>query len=335
MLTERMNKRILNILLTAILSLVVSLSSVLAQDDNTDDIDPIHFKVKVKPDTATIGDVIELNIEVTYPGMYELSDPIITGNENAVTVKDDPEHKSKTKGDSKVDTYKYKLAAFETGEVELPHFEFYYFDNDSTQNSRIAPITTVFIKTTLPIEALTDSIHKKVDPRDIVPIKELPIIWWPYAVGVGVLLLLAAAYWYYQKRKIEAITVPETPVEPPYDVAIRRLHDLEHRDLPGKGKFKNYYFELSEIVRRYIDGRFEIPAAESTTFELKRTLKHSEMSKEQTKDILDMLTRSDMIKFAKQMPKGDEPSKDFAMVKTFVVKTKPREIEEEEAEVKE
>jgi len=302
----------------------------MAQTDSTDIelIDPIKFEVKVKPDTAKIGDEIEVTITVTYPDTLELTKPETQASDDVV-VKGEPQIKSKEGRGTKTDIYKYHVAAFSTGEVELPYFEFYYYDKEGNQNSRIAPIETVQIVSVLPEKAQQDTLQQ-LENRAIVPPKGLPLLWWPYAVGAGVLILLAAAYWYFFKYRIKLTEVPETPPEPPFDVAIRRLNDLESRNLPGKGQFKLFYIELTEIIRQYIDGRFEIPAAESTTFELKRILKHPEITREQTREILEMLSRADMIKFAKHEPHHEDMPKDYGMVKGFVVETKPREVVEEE-----
>jgi hypothetical protein len=47
-----------------------------------------------------------------------------------------------------------------------------------------------------------------------------------------------------------------------------------------------------------------------------------------------MLARSDMVKFARQTPATEMPPRDFQLIKNFVVDSKPKEVIEEEAEVK-
>lgn len=313
--------------LAIILVMIIS-APVFAQSDSSSAINPFKFLVKVKPDTARIGDNIEVTVKVTYPDSLELTKPSVKPGDDIV-VKGEPEVKSKSERGKKIDTYKYKMTSFATGEVELPLFEFYYYDSEGNQNSRIAPIETVHIGSVLPAEVKNDTTQVPIKNKDIIPPKGLPIIWWPYAVGVAVIILLIAVYWYFFKYRVKLMNMPEIPPEPPFDVAIRRLHDLESQDLPGKGKCKQFYIELTEIIRHYIDGRFEIAAAESTTYELKRILKHHEINREQTKVIFELLTRADMIKFAKQEPHSEEPPRDFVMVKNFVVDSKPVEIIEE------
>jgi hypothetical protein len=150
--------------------------------------------------------------------------------------------------------------------------------------------------------------------------------WWPYALGALIVLALIAVWYFLFRKKLGQIEIPAAPSEPPFDIAIRELALLKESDLPGKGKLKQFYIELSEILRRYIEGRFDIKAVEATTYELKRLLKHPDLTKEQSQAILEFLSRSDLVKFAKFQPTPDFPGNDFESVRNLVVETKPIEI---------
>jgi hypothetical protein len=329
-----MKSKISKIFGLIVIAVMLALASAYAQDQEQDDssLEPIQFKVMVTPDTARIGDEITVTIEASHDKNLGVTEPHVDATDNKVVIKSEPTVKSKTVGDTKIDTYTTKLLVFKTGEVELPHFEFFYYDSLGNQNSRMAPIETVFIRAIIPTDVPTDSLKL----REIVGPISIPTRWWPYAVGILAVLIIGALVWYFWKRKVEGVTVPEAPPEPPFDAAIRRLHELEHEDLPGKGRFKLFYIELSNILRYYIQGRFDIKAVEATTYELKYNLKHREISNEQVKDILSFLGRSDMIKFAKQTPDQDMPGRDFSFVKKFVTDTKPyvAPVEEKPAEDK-
>jgi len=319
--------KIKRLIILAMAFLLLSVSLAIGQDEKP--VDPINFNVSVTPDTATIGDEIKVRIDVDYPKDMELSEPAVKSSDNTIVVAPNPEVKSKTRGDRKYDQYTFTMSAFGKGEVELPIFEFFYYDSEGNQNSRMAPITTVYIKSVLPADTKPDSLKLK----DIVGPKSLPILWWPYVVGGSVLILLGAFLYYFFKRKTRDFEIPEVPPEPPFDVAVRKLNELKAENLPHKGKYKQYYIELSEIIRYYIEGRFEIKAVESTTYELKRIFKHPDLSREQIKDTLDFLSRSDMIKFAKHVPSAESPDKDFEQAKNFVISTKPVDRPVEEVEV--
>ncbi|MCP4580801.1 MAG: hypothetical protein GY839_04240 [candidate division Zixibacteria bacterium] len=297
------------------------------------DLDSISFKVEVDPDTASIADEIEVRIEADYPKHLKLSEPVVRASSNTFFVKPDKDFSSRTRGDGKRDRYTFTVMPFDVGEVELPLFEFFFYDSEGNQHTRMAPITTVYIQSMLPDSAEIDSLKLGLENKDIAPLKELPILWWPYIVGGVVLILLGAFLYYFYKRKTRDFEIPEIPPEPPFDVAIRGLTELKTKNLPDMGKYKQYYSELSVIIRHYIEGRFEIKAVESTTFELKRIFKHPELNRDQIKETLDFLGRSDLIKFAKQIPPSEMPDKDYERIKNLVVSTKPVEQPLEEAEV--
>lgn len=120
--------------------------------------------------------------------------------------------------------------------------------------------------------------------------------------------------------------IPSAPPEPPFDRAVRELALLKEKDLLGKGKIKQFYIELSDILRRYIEGRYEIAAVEATTYELKRVLRHPELPSEKTQEILTFLGRADLVKFAKFTPTPEFPENDYEFVRGFIIATKPIEI---------
>ena len=53
----------------------------------------------------------------------------------------------------------------------------------------------------------------------------------------------------------------------PRERALRELEDLLAADLPGRGRFKDFYVELTMVVRRYVERRYAIRAPKLTTGE--------------------------------------------------------------------
>jgi len=93
--------------------------------------------------------------------------------------------------------------------------------------------------------------------------------------------------------------------------------------LPGKGEIKKYYYILSDILRKYIEDRFNIKAPEMTTPEFLVYLKDSKELSAQQKEILkDFLVHCDMVKFAKYGPSAKEIDESFDIVIKFVNETK-------------
>ncbi len=301
---------------------VIAQNAPLSGDENQDKA-PIRFDITVPQDSLTIGDDIIIHIKADYPSNIKVTPPSGQIPDEVFVLKSGPEVKSKTRKGRKYDDYTYVLTAFTTGVLEIPSFEFFWYDSLGNQNVVSAPTKSIYIKSVLPADT------SGLDIKDIIGPKALPKRRWPYIlIGILITVIIIVVYLLH-KRKMKTIEMPKVPIEPPYDIAIRELTILKEKDLPGKGKIKLYYIELSDIIRRYIDGRFNIDAVEATTYELKKVLRHPELPKEKISDALSFLTRADMVKFAKFIPSPHLVRGDYELVKKFIVETKPVEKEVE------
>ena len=160
---------------------------------------------------------------------------------------------------------------------------------------------------------------------DILDIKSplvfsLPWEWWIWAlIALGVILIALAVWWFMKRRKDK--TTPE-PVIPPDQAANEALAGLEKKtDLTSR----EYGFEISAILRAYLEGRFVFPALEMTTEELSPCLARLGLNSAMASRVRAFLKETDMAKFA-----GAEllPAKrqDMAeMIKRLVQETRPME----------
>ena len=280
---------------------------------------PINFSVSISKDTLTIGDDFTVSLTADYPEELDLSQPVIKAAQSSFILKSEPVVETKTRANRKYDEYTFKLSVFETGELEIPIFEFFWYDEDDNQHTAVSPSEKIFVSSILPADTAG------LDIKDIIGPKPLPLRWWLYVlIGLVAAAVIIAVYLLY-RRKMKGMVIPEAPPEPPYDIAIRNLIQLKDKNLPAKGKIKQYYIELSDIIRHYIQGRFDIVAVEATTYELKRVLKHPELPRDKSVEALSLLSRSDMVKFAKHIPDIENIDGDYDMVKNFTVATKPVE----------
>ena len=131
-------------------------------------------------------------------------------------------------------------------------------------------------------------------------------LWWI----LGALLVLGIIL-YYIFRKKETQEEKEARI-PPYQLAVSRLKELDEKQLWQKNKIKQYYVELTDIVRTYIEKELKIPALESTTNELMETITDFNASSalDIPQDVIDklriLLKDSDLVKFAKYKPLSNE-----------------------------
>ena len=165
------------------------------------------------------------------------------------------------------------------------------------------------------------------DIRDVKPPLTLPanFLWLLFAF---LMLAMLAFAWFVRpwlrrrKRERPAARVP--PVSP-WVRALKDLELLRQAGLVAGGRQKDYYTRLSDILRRYIEDRFEIPAPEMTTPEfLSQMMTETRLSVSQKDAIRAFLERCDMVKFAKYLSNEHEAEQSFALVKAFVRDTIPR-----------
>jgi hypothetical protein len=158
---------------------------------------------------------------------------------------------------------------------------------------------------------------------DIRPIKDavqVPHDWFWFWILLGTLAIAAGiAYWIW-KRRHRVIVPPPPPPIPPHEAALRALQKLRAENLA----VEVFYVRLSDIVRRYLEERFQLRAPERTTEEFLRDVSHDGTLTEQHKNLLGaFLTESDLVKFARHRPGEVDRQRAFAAAEKFVEETRP------------
>ena len=126
------------------------------------------------------------------------------------------------------------------------------------------------------------------------------------------------------RRRHKAPLDPES-LKPAHERAMLELGRLEARALLNEGKVKEFYSELADILRRYLDRRFQMETLELTTFEILKGLKEKEFDAGLTEKIKELLEHSDLVKFAKFIPPCSAADTMTGHLKEAVEKTLPQE----------
>jgi hypothetical protein len=175
----------------------------------------------------------------------------------------------------------------------------------------------------------TIALEEGAELKDIKQPMEAPIGWsdiWPWLVGIIVLTLIVFLLkkYVFNKKEKERIEKPEVII--PADItALQQLTKLDKAQLWQGGRIKEYHSELSEIIRRYTENRFNFIALELATDEIISELK-SKVNNEQLASITILLQRADLAKFAKSKPDEDENKESMQLAKYFVGQTKEKKV---------
>lgn len=165
------------------------------------------------------------------------------------------------------------------------------------------------------------------DIRDVKGPVDFPANYFLLYLLLGIVLVVVVFFLVrFVLRRRRTKREQSLPIKPFYVVAYERLEDLKAKDLPSKGLIKEYYIELSGIVRRYIEDRFNIKAPDMTTQEFLWFLRDSDSLSDELKDLLKaFLTSCDLVKFAKYGPTRQEMDHSFSSAKKFIDATVPKE----------
>lgn len=288
-----------------------------------------QFTLKATTDTShyLIGDYIQLKLAATYDSSYTVQFPILPESiqlDSLHTVEVIATNFSDSTINGKIIKHNavYTIMAFDSGRYIFKPLTVLFFDKkENLADSLLSNATEFFVAT---IEADTTQgikpIKQPLDlPFTIAEIKDQLIY------GTLILLVVALAIYLYlkyrNKPKPVAIEVI-IPKRPSHEIALEKLEALKQQKLWQQGEVKIYHSALSEIMRAYLENRFDITALEATTDEIVEKMKIFAIVKEQKIVLQEMLELADLVKFAKVNPLPDEHERSYKIAYGFVMNTK-------------
>ncbi len=148
-------------------------------------------------------------------------------------------------------------------------------------------------------------------------------VLWSYIFLIGIVALVIFVLFYISRRKPKG-KKQEVKVQAPWEKALQALNMLKAEELLLKEQHGLFYIKLSDIVRHYIEERFDIKAPEMTTEEfLYFVQSRNQLSRAHASALKNFLTACDLVKFAKYAPTGAEAETSFELAVKFVEETKP------------
>ena len=233
---------------------------------------------------------------------------------------------------TKIDTLKnslvkkYVLTGFDSGSFYIPQQQIFVKNQAFLTDSLLINVATIAVDTTkikkFPIKSI------KSEPYVLDDFKAY--LW----MALFVLLLLGLlVYFIFFRKKKEVTEEVVVPLIPAYEEAIEKLHQLDEKLLWQNNKVKEYYSELTEIVRNYIGRDIEIPTFEQTSNEIIELIetqndqKKLGLSKETIATINLLLRNADLVKFAKSKPLSHEIEDDRKFAELIITKIQPKVVE--------
>ena len=313
-----MKRRILFVILSVLLSGSLHLSK--AQQ--------VKVKASIDSTQILIGDQMKLILEIEKPIDMDIQFPTVpdTFSSHVEVVNRLP-----------VDTFKLDnkdreklsqsilISSFDSGSHVIPAFYFKFKHNQFTDS--IATKALMFEVLTMKLDTTKGPVDIKMPYAAPLTLKEVT----PYILGIiliGAILFFIFYYIRWKKKNVPLFSKPEKPKEPAHVIALRELDRIKAQKLWQQEKIKQYYSEVADTVRAYIEDRFNIPAMEQTSAETIGVFKqHQELiDGNSLNEIQHILSLADLVKFAKYTPLPDDNNLTLMNAYFFVNQTKKEEI---------
>lgn len=294
------------------------------QDAASQDRSPHAEKIRVRADVDStryrIGEWIVLQLNIAAPATWTLNAPVTDEDivNGEFVAADEPE--KSVEGERQQLRQRVTVTVFDTGRIALGAIVRYRVPGDTTtytaaSNSIDMRITTVELDTTQSF-------------RDIKDVMDVSLTIWDYLMYAGIVLLAVLLLWFgrrwYRSRRVEEQTeeAPAVPELPAAVLALRDLETLRSQRLWQEGRHKTYQSRLTDILRNYIERRFEVPAMEHPTSEIMPDVAMLGLPTVIVDRLENVLQTADRTKFARYTPTSDEHESSMRFAVEFVESTR-------------
>ena len=295
--------------------LAVSIAPVHAQSG-----DRVGMSLKAAEGEFTVGDIVPLTLEATYPSGYQVILPRlpvswgpfeVRSQSPAVVVERDD-------GSSSI-RQTIEVVLFAPGEHSTPELLVTVREPSGGITDIAAPMATVTVASVLGDDDL--------ELRDIRPQAALPVppLWPWFAAAFSLIVTVGAAVYYILSRRKPAAeeTVPFVDPRSSYERALDELNEIEGMGLPSEGRLMEHYIRVSDCIREYVEGAFGLPAIDLTTDEVRKGLRGTAMQPEPSRWTVGLLEDCDLVKFAKYAPGASEPDVLIDRARRILEATRP------------
>lgn len=263
---------------------------------------------RLNADTIQMGQQLQFELEVKVPQGFQVKWPVwkdTLATQIEIISQGKTENLPADKNGKIAMRQQLTITTFDTGWHYIPAIPVQFAAQDDTTFYSTA--SNPLMLRTLPVSVDTSSAFKPIKGPIAEPITFTEVL--PYILGVLFLTVMLFVLWKLYKRHKNRV-LPEAiiskPSIAPHILALNQLEELRHQKLWQKGLVKQYYTELSDIIRVYIEAQFPVNAVELTTYEIVSGLKPLKINNEAMGKLASTLELADLVKFAKAQPTSVE-----------------------------
>jgi len=221
---------------------------------------------------------------------------------------------------------RYEIVFWDTGKVVIPGIAITILNMDSSFAYDMTA-DTMFME----VVSITEQDPSfKQSGGGIMPIKDpvpvrIPLPWQTIILSILLLGILIAIGLIWKKRLKTDVSYEERPeyLKEPDIIALEKLDNLDQSGLLEKGEIKEFYAQLSLILREYTENSLYIRTLEMTTEEIRENRPAFPYTDDQIASYFKILSGADMAKYAKHIAALDQCSQDMVLSKNIVKETIP------------
>lgn len=293
----------------------------------------ISVKATLEPNEILIGQQSTYKLELIQPATEKVSwpqfsDTLATNVQILEKLKTDTAKIS----DGRISiTTEYLVSSYDSGFYYVPEFLF------ETSTEKVTSNPVGLTVNTVQVNEQTDDINAEKNIMS-APFSWIELARWS-GIGLAAVLIIAIIVLLLMRfvfnKKVTIL--PETPevVLPAHVVALQKLEQIKTEKIWQQGQIKQFYTDITDVIREYLSGAYGINAMEMTTDEIVALVKKNKDLDEIRLVLKDMLELSDLVKFAKFVPLENENEK--AVLDAFMIvekTTKEEETEEKQEQEK-
>jgi hypothetical protein len=275
------------------------------------------LQATLSTNTILVGDVVRLDLAIERPKGSALQIPDLSRGKDVIVRH--REQRDRALSENRIRTVvRMDLSSYVVGEHVLSTNRVVCTRSDGSTVSLPIRAGPLRVETTL---AAGDR-----EPRDIKAPQRWPGTIPRWVTGLALVAAIAALLGLAAAR---VLNKPRTilhfaPPPPPHEIALRALRELLARGWIEETRVEPFYVELSAILRRYLEDRFNLRAPEQTTEEFLRDAATSGTLSEPHQALARrFLEQCDLVKFARHRPGAADMKAGYRAAESLVIETTP------------
>lgn len=279
----------------------------------------VNIKMSIVRDSILVGDQVRLEVMLTYPKTDSIALPVFEDQlAEGIEIVSVTDPSIKDFGDRIEMKVNYIVTSFDSGYHTLPYFPILRVSGGVNDTLKLGD--------PLKLKVGVVKVDEKFEGYDIRGIKKYPFDWRVILIIVLFAIIIGILIWRLAGReRIKSVLFLDTKSQrPPYEIALEGLTKVKSTKIWQQGKIKEYYTELTDIIRKYIEDTSGVQTMEKTSEEILQALSQTDYNKEDLIRILrDLFYYADLVKFAKYDPTAADNELSWQWASDYVNQSKP------------